>query len=115
MALLTAEEKAALAKEGIWVSEKCDCCGKPIQSPVSFIKGKQRICLNCAKGSDKVLANTKEENEEMKKKAEKKAAPKEETKKIAGHLVEGTAIADLYEFLEDEKKHSLKDAKKVLA
>lgn len=124
MALLTAEERAKLAEEGLWVREKCDGpCGKPILSPVSFIKkvkGKEQTwCAGCAKGQDLVLAETKvttkEENEMAKAKAEKKAAPKKETSKIAGHLVEGTAIADLYQFLEDEKKHSLKDAKKVLA
>lgn len=115
MAKLTAEEKAKLAKEGIWVTEKCDCCGKPILSPPIYIRGKQELCSMCATGKNLVLANAKEENEEMKKKAEKKAAPKKETQKIAGHLVEGTAIADLYQFLEDEKKHSLKDAKKLLS
>jgi uncharacterized Zn finger protein (UPF0148 family) len=116
MALLTAAEKAELAKEGLWVREKCDGCNKPILSPVTFVKKDGRVfCASCVKGQDLVLANTKEENEMAKVKAEKKAAPKKETTTIAGHLREGTAIADLYLFLEDEKKHSLKDAKKVLS
>jgi uncharacterized Zn finger protein (UPF0148 family) len=116
MALLTAEEKAALAKEGLWVREKCDGCKKPILSPVSFVKKDGRVfCASCQKGQDLVLADTKKENEEMKTKAEKKAAPKKESKTIAGHLREGTAIADLYLFLEDEKKHKLGDAKKLIA
>jgi hypothetical protein len=119
MALLTAEERAKLAEGGLWVKEKCDVCNKPILSPVSFIKkiqGKEKVlCAGCAKGQDLVLANTKEENEMKVKKDEKKKAPKKETSKIAGHLVEGTAIADLYQFLEDEKKHPLAAAKKVLS
>lgn len=115
MALLTTEEKAALAKEGIWVREKCDSCNKPILNPPTYIRGKLTLCSVCATGKNWVLENIKEENEMKTKKSEKKAAPKKETAKIAGHLVEGTAIADLYQFLEDEKKHPLKDAKKVLA
>jgi hypothetical protein len=119
MALLTAEEKAKLAQEGLWVREKCDICDKPILSPVSYIKkiqGKEKVvCAGCAKGQDLVLSNTKEENEMAKVKAEKKAAPKKESTKVAGHLNAGTAIADLYQFLEDEKVHKLADAKKLIA
>lgn len=117
MALLTAEEKAKLAEEGIGygIKEKCDGCHKPILSPMSYVKKGKVFCANCIKGHDLVLQNTKEENEMATKKAEKKAAPKKETAKIAGHLVEGTAIADLYTFLEDEKKHPLSAAKKILA
>lgn len=115
MALLTAEEKAKLAQEGLWVKEKCDCCKKPILSPLTYIRKNQVLCSICAKGQDLTVANMKEENKMATKKAEKKAASKNGSSKIAGHLVAGTAIADLYLFLEDEKKHSLKDAKKVLA
>lgn len=114
MALLTAEEKEKLAKEGVWVREKCDCCHKPILSPVSFIKKEKVFCAGCAKGQDLVLANTKEENEMATKKAEKKAAGKTETTKIFGVIIPETAIADLALFLEDEKKHSLKDTLKAI-
>lgn len=118
MALLTAEEKEKLAKEGIGygIREKCDCCHRPILSPLSYIKKGQTLCASCAKGQDLVLTNTKEENEMATKKAEKKASGKEEKQtKIAGHLIPGTAIADLYLFLEDEKRHSLKDTLKAIA
>ena len=115
MALLTAEEKAKLAQEGIWVTEKCDCCKKPILAPPTYWKKGQSLCATCAKGQNQVLAKIKEENEMEKKAKEKKAGEKTETKKIAGHLVEGTAIADLYQYLEDEKKHPLKDAVKLLS
>lgn len=119
MALLTAEEKAKLAKEGIYVKEKCDKCGQPILSSVSYTKkvsGKfETWCSKCSKGHDFTMSNIKTEETEMKKKREKKAAPKKETSKIAGHLVEGTAIADLYQLLEDEKVHKLSEAKRALA
>lgn len=48
-----------------------------------------------------------------KAKTEKKAAPK--TEKVGGFLRKGTAIGDLYEFLADEKKHTVKDATKALS
>jgi hypothetical protein len=119
MALLTAEEKAKLAQEGLWVKEKCDICDKPILSPVSYIKkiqGKEKVvCAGCAKGKDLVLTNTKEENEMAKVKAEKKAAPKKESTKVGGVLIAGTAIADLYELLSDEKKHPISACEKIVA
>ena len=118
MALLSAEEKAKLAKEGIYVKEKCDKCGKPILTPESYIKkiqGKTEVwCSQCAKGRNLSMMQIQTEENEMKLKREKKAAPKKETSKIAGHLVEGTAIADLYTLLEDERVHKLSEAHKAL-
>lgn len=117
MALLTAEEKAKLAKEGIWVREKCDVCHKPILSPVTYLKKNLTMCSSCATGSDSVIKNVKEENVMAKQKAEKKAQGKAEveTKKVGGYLIAGTALADMYEVLSDEKKHPFSELKKVCA
>jgi hypothetical protein len=124
MALLSASEKAALKEQGLYLKEKCDECNKPIMTEYTFIgKDKLTRCQECqdkrkgrtstAGGSileeaDKVAAKTKEKAE----KKEKGGAPK--TVKIFGVILPGTAIADLALFLQDEKKHSIKDTLKAI-
>lgn len=118
MALLTAEEKAKLSKEGIWVKEKCDQCGKPILSPVTFLRKGKVLCAGCAKGQDLTMSNIKEENEmKVKKAAAKQSSTKGESqsKKVGGYLIAGSAIADLYELLSDGKKHTFTEGNKICA
>lgn len=114
MALLTAEEKAKLAQEGLWVKEKCDCCGKPILSPLSYLKKNQVLCALCAKGQDLTVVNMKEETKMATKKAEKKEKAGT-SKKVGGVLIAGSAIADLYELLSDGKRHSFSEGNKIVA
>ena len=57
---------------------------------------------------------TQFEGEETRMAKEKSDAEKQ-SKKVGPGIVAGTAIADLYTFLLDEKKHSLADAKKAMA
>lgn len=121
MAKMSPEKTRKLFEEtGNWVNEECDICHNPILTPYSYKKKNQTLCAICAKGHDLVSTKIKEENENMKATAEKKAAKasgKEvpSTKIANGHLRKETAIGDLYEFLEDEKKHPLKDALKSIA
>ena len=115
MALLSAEEKEELKKQGLWVREKCDVCHRPILSPVTYIKKGQVLCSGCANGyQDSVLKIIKEENVMAKQKTvknEEKKEGKPSTRKemIAGCMREGSAAADLYLALKDEKKHSMKE------
>lgn len=126
MALLSAEEREEVKRRtGNYVKEKCDCCHKPIFDPFSYIVKGQVLCSLCKTGHKFVVEDKKQKKEEetvemkTKKEAPKKAAKKEEpeveSKKIAGHLIPGTAIADLYQYLEDEKKHPIKDVLKAIA
>ena len=114
MGLLTDVEKAELRAKGFFgAKEKCDYCGDVIVSPPYIIgKEKKLMCSKCKTGKNLVEANQLEEKK-MKKAAKEKESV--ETKKIAGHLLPGTAIADLYTFLEDQKKHTIKDATKAMA
>jgi hypothetical protein len=124
MALLSASEKAALKEQGLYLREKCDECNQPILTEYTFVgKDKLTRCQTCqdkrkgrtssAGGSileeaDKVAAKTKEKAE----KKEKGGAPK--TVKIFGVILPGTAIADLALFLQDERRHSIKDTLKAI-
>jgi hypothetical protein len=109
MALLSGAEIEKLKEQGIYVREKCDHCGKPILSSVSYIpKGSKEVwCLQCGKGSNVVEANLTEEMNMKKAAKEKKAAPKEKVEKILGHFRKGTALGDMAEMLQDEKPHKL--------
>lgn len=118
MALLTNEELKELKVKGIYVKEKCDICQKPILEPLKYRKkigGREvDVCCRCATGETMGKVVTKSEGEVTRVAKEKKDEEKK-GKKIGGVLVAGTAIADLYLFLEDEKKHSLADTKKAIA
>jgi hypothetical protein len=120
MALLSPEERKKIQEQtGNYVTEACDVCHKPIFDYVRYIlKSGQVVCSKCKTGQrfEVDTKKTKEENEEMAtaKKAVKKEAT-EKTSKVAGHLLAGTAIADLYLFLKDEKRHSLKDTLKAIS
>lgn len=118
MALLSEQEREELKKRGLWVREKCDVCHKPILSPLTYIKKGQTVCVGCAKGQDdEVIKNIKEENVMAKQKAVKKEERKGKpaTTKVGGYLLAGTALADLYEVLIDEKKHGFAELKKIVA
>lgn len=119
MSLLTAAERAKLAEQGVYVREKCDECGEIILTEYTFVaKDKLTRCTKCYdkyKGRPATTSGGSilEEAEKMavkaKDKAAKKSGEKVESKKIFGVILPGTAIADLAEFLQDEKKHSIKD------
>lgn len=116
MALLTAAEKKQLAEQGYHgAKEKCDNCGKPLAGleyigPVRGIPKGQKWCENCVTGQRMTEVPIQEEKRMRKEKTEK--AGKEKTSKVAGHLVAGTAIADIYLYLQDEKVHKIADVKK---
>jgi hypothetical protein len=117
MALLTAAEMAKLAKEGLWVKEKCDICGNPLVVPVKYIIKGQDVCPNCRakiKGSVPVSKTKLREEKEMKNQKDAKKGKEEvESKKVGGYLIAGSCLADLYETLEDEKKHPFTELRKI--
>ena len=82
------------------------------ESPEPNLTGKsQADRMDSEKKIPKKVSRAKEiKNEEEKemKKAVKKAVKKESAEKVGGLFRKGTALAYLYEILEDEKPHSLK-------
>lgn len=118
MSLLTAAERAKLAEQGVYVREKCDECGEIILTEYTFVaKDKLTRCAKCydkykgrpATSGGSILEEAEKMAVKAKDKAAKKSGEKVESKKIFGVILPGTAIADLAEFLQDEKKHSIKD------
>ena len=123
MALLSAEEKAKLGREGVWgAKEKCDECGDPLLMGISFIRKGQTMCKGCydagkrisghGKKATQIKSNLKEENVMATKQNKKEVV---ESTKVGGFLIAGSALADMYEVLEDEKKHGFAELKKICA
>lgn len=111
MALLSSKELEAMKKKGLFASrstQKCDDCSKLLMGYEMEHHGKDgRVRCSSCDGKGSSLVNKMEAR--MKEKAEKAST------KVAGTLIPGTAIADLYEYLKDEKVHKLVDAKKVVS
>src|SRR6266566_311247 len=116
MALTTEEERKRLREKGLYASEKCDNCLKPIMEPVRYIgrgaSKKETWCSSCATGTDMAHVLNPEEKTEteesvMATKEKKSAEKKEKKEKILGVFREGTPMGDLASALEDEKPHKL--------
>jgi hypothetical protein len=116
MGQVTAAEREKYKERGLFgIKEKCDKCGEPIISTSYPQKNSKAVwCEGCATGQRLSEANLEEEKRMKKASAEKKEGKGKASTKIGGFLLAGTAIADLYTFLEDEKKHKVADAKKVV-
>ena len=115
MAKLSQEEINGLKARGLYVTEKCDNCNKPILEPIRYVgKGaskKEVWCSVCATGATmgKVVEQneTKMEGTDM---AKKEAGGKKQAvvaEKILGAFRAGTPMGDLAEALQDEKPHKL--------
>jgi hypothetical protein len=118
MAKTTEEERRQLKERGLYASEKCDNCGKPLMEPCSYAgrgaSKKEVWCSKCATGASlaHVLGSdgkvTKTEESDMAEKKEKKVVEKKEKKeKVLGAFREGTPMGDLATALADEKPHKL--------
>lgn len=112
MALLTRVEKDALKAKGLYVNEKCDACGNPILTCVSYKSkdGKETYCEPCGKARGPMHQKIEKEREKM----NKQKAKDEGTNKVGGVLRPGTAIAFAYEQLQDGKNHPVKDVAKAI-
>ncbi len=120
MAQTTEEERKELKVKGLYASEKCDHCGKPIMEPARYVgrgpSKKETWCSTCATGTDLAHASgpeektiqTGEDKMAKKEKMEKKVVVKKEQKeKILGAFRADTPMGDLALALQDEKPHKL--------
>jgi len=125
MSLLSHEEREKLKQEGLYVKEKCDSCGKPILTPMKAVKDGKDLCTglgSCyeqmkASGQWKVGIPRKQKSNQ--EEAGSMATTKKESsgsggaEKVGGHYRKGSTLANFYEVLSDEKKHSVKQILKT--
>ena len=121
MSLLSVEEKEALKKKGLYVKEKCDRCGEPLLTPYKYIRKGQDICQQCR---DKMVASgewqykskvpkvEKSNQEEGRNMATKKQD--EGAEKVGGLYRANSARAIMFQALEDEKVHDMKEITKIV-